>query len=66
MIMMDAMYFELVPYLRGLWTRSVAKVLCYYGHHDYEFDGVDSSDLNCGKLTCFYCQHEKRSHIGSK
>lgn len=57
------MYFELIPYLRGLSKRSVAKVLCYYGHHDYEFGGLVDDNSSHGKLICFYCEREKHSYM---
>ena len=54
------MYFELVPYLRGLWTRTLAKVFCHFGHHDYESHGLGN---DFAVLECFYCQHQKRSFV---
>lgn len=57
------MYFELIPYLRSLWTRTVAKVLCYFGHHDYEFNGLVDSNPSYGNLICFNCEIEKHSFI---
>jgi hypothetical protein len=54
------MYFELIPYLRGLWRRSLAKVLCYFGHHDYETEAVFADGA---QLSCFYCEKLKTSYM---
>jgi len=54
-----------IGYWRGLWTRSVARVLCHYGHHDYEFDGLVDANPNYGKLICFYCEARKQSYKAS-